>query len=62
MNLARIITEHSQNIPEATALIYKDRQISYRDLEDVTNRLSRGLMSLGVGYGERVALVCPNRC
>lgn len=60
MNLARIITEHGQNIPEAIALIYKDRQISYGDLEDVTNRLARGLMSLGVGYGERVALICPN--
>ncbi|MEQ8192696.1 MAG: long-chain fatty acid--CoA ligase [Candidatus Eremiobacterota bacterium] len=60
MNLARIITEHSQNIPEATALIYKDRHISYGELEQLTNRLARGLMSLGAGYGEKVALVCPN--
>lgn len=60
MNLARIITEHSRNIPESIALIYKDRHISYGELEEVTNRLARGLMSLSVGYGEKVALVCPN--
>ncbi|NUQ65823.1 MAG: amino acid adenylation domain-containing protein, partial [Pirellulales bacterium] len=35
--------------PEATALVYEDRRLSYRELDEGANRLARLLRRLGVG-------------
>jgi len=60
MNLAEIVVKHGIDLPEHIALIHKDRRITYRALDEMTNRLGNSLVSLGIGYGEKVALLCPN--
>jgi long-chain acyl-CoA synthetase len=57
MNLASIIDEHAS---DATALIFNNRVTTYGELRDEVARCRGGLRELGVGPGDRVALVCSN--
>ncbi|MGO9418955.1 class I adenylate-forming enzyme family protein [Roseiarcus sp.] len=46
--------------PHGTALICDDERLTYLDLEDRVSRVAGGLRALGVGKGDRVALVLGN--
>ena len=46
--------------PDSPALLFYGSRISYRDLDDLTTRLAFALRRLGVGQGDRVALMLPN--
>nr|WP_297628519.1 condensation domain-containing protein [Nocardia sp.] len=43
--------------PEATALIFEQERLSYRELSERTNRLARRLIAAGIGPESTVALV-----
>jgi long-chain acyl-CoA synthetase len=45
---------------ERPALEYRGRRISYRELGDMVARAAAGLISLGIGRGDAVALYLPN--
>lgn len=57
MNLAAIIDEHPA---ESIALIFRGRATTYGELRDQVDHLRGGLASLGVGRGDRIALLCGN--
>ena len=57
VNLARLIEGHDG---ERIALISRNRTMSYDELGDQTARVRGGLAGLGVGDGDRVAVVCGN--
>ena len=57
MNLAEIIDDHA---PESTALIWNNRATTYGELRSQVDHFRGGLASLGVGDGDRVALVLTN--
>lgn len=57
MLIGDIITYNSTQYPHKPALVDGDKQVTYRELEQQSNRLSRVLASLGVGPGQRVALI-----
>jgi len=68
MNIAYALTEQAQAQPDSTALIipvkrtkqgWKDRRYSYRELNDLTDRLAAGLASRGIAPGTRVAFMVP---
>ena len=46
--------------PESPAIFFKGCQISYADLDRLSDRFASWLVKAGVGKGERVALVLPN--
>ena len=49
------------NVPlDAEQRITDDTRISYRQAEDITNRLATGFAGLGVGKGDRVTLFTGN--
>ncbi|MDB9524396.1 amino acid adenylation domain-containing protein [Oscillatoria sp. CS-180] len=50
------IAEQAQATPDATAVIFEDVVLTYRDLEQQANQLAHYLMAKGVQPGERVAL------
>ena len=45
--------------PEAVAVVFKGRSMTYAELDEASNRLAQRLVTLGVGPGERVALLFP---
>ena len=57
VNVARLIEGHEGH---RAALISRNRTITYDELNELAARLRGGLAGLGVGDGDRVALVCGN--
>ncbi len=45
--------------PEATALTFESRSMTYRELDEATNRFAHALAGNGIGPGQRVALLLP---
>jgi len=60
VNIAAALTEQARARPDAAALILPGgRTVSYRDLDEDSGRIARGLAALGVTPGTRVALLVP---
>ena len=58
--LGVFVEEYAQSIADNCALRYHEREISYRELNELSNRLANGLATLGVGLGDVVGLHLPN--
>lgn len=56
MTLPDILRRASAVNPDAPALVFGDREVSYRDLDAESNTLARELINRGVGPGTYVAL------
>ena len=60
MNTTGFLTIATAIVPDRPAMIFEDRRISYAELEDRVNRLSNSLADLGVGAGDRIAMLQVN--
>ena len=58
--LGTYVEEYAQSIADNCALHYFEREISYRELNELSNRLANALATLGVGLGDVVGLHLPN--
>ncbi|MBC7225138.1 MAG: AMP-binding protein, partial [Anaerolineae bacterium] len=58
--LDQFVTDWANKFPDATAVIFYDRKLTYRELDDLVNRFAAGLQQLGVKKGDRVAIHLPN--
>jgi long-chain acyl-CoA synthetase len=54
------LTENAEQYGERTALLFKGRSISYRELDRLSDAFAAGLLQLDIKRGDRVALVLPN--
>ena len=61
MNLGLSLLYGAERMPDADAVIDGDTRRSHRSLQQVAASLAAGLASLGVGRGDRVAVVLKNR-
>ncbi len=52
-----VFAEHVARTPEAVAVTFEDRSLTYRELEEAANRLAHLLAARGVGPGQCVALL-----
>src|SRR5271157_4990567 len=50
----------AKKYPDKTAVIFLDRKITYRDMDDMINRYAALLIDLGVKKGDVVATMLPN--
>jgi long-chain acyl-CoA synthetase len=60
LNLGRFVREHATYHPERVAMRLGARQVSYRELDALSDRVAHHLVSLGLKRGDKVALSCPN--
>ena len=60
-NVGRWPSMHVIWRPEQVALIDGDRKLTYRALDASVGRLGQALIERGIGFGDRVALLCGNR-
>lgn len=60
MNLSDALSASAARAPERTAVVFRDRLITYRELDDEANRIAAALLHLGVEAGDRIALWLPN--
>jgi long-chain acyl-CoA synthetase len=54
------VSEFARTHPNNRALIFKGRDLSYGDLESLSDGFATALAELGVGQGDRVGLLLPN--
>ena len=58
--LTKLLDDAAAAFPSGVAISYAGRTLTYRELVDDVDRLAGGLRELGVGVGDRVAIVLPN--
>ena len=60
MNLAHLLDQTATEHPERVAFINAEQQLSYQEFQKQSMALAGGLKQLGVGKGDRVAIMLPN--
>lgn len=58
--LHALLERAAKSHPEKTALIYGDKEVTYRELDRLANQFGNALAERGIGRGDRVALLLPN--
>src|SRR3954451_1935330 len=59
-SLAGIVRTHGQDRPDAPAIEYENRTLTFGELDRRSNRLANALAALGVGARDRVAFLDMN--
>lgn len=55
-----LLTKTAETHPHHTSIVYFHREITYKELDEDSNRVAAALDALGVKKGEKVALFLPN--
>jgi long-chain acyl-CoA synthetase len=58
--LQGLLQKTAEKYPNKTAIVYFAREISYAELDLLSNQFANALTNLGVAKGDRVALFLPN--
>ncbi len=59
-NLGQLLSHSSQKYPKRVAIVFGQKKITYKALNEAANRLASGLAHLGVKKGVRVAIFLDN--
>jgi long-chain acyl-CoA synthetase len=54
------LEEAARKYPETACTIFKGARITYKEMDELTDRLAAGLADLGVKKGDRVGMLMPN--
>lgn len=60
MNFGEVLKKTAQRIPQRTAFIFKDKKMSFLEVNSCSLRLANYLKEQGINKGERVAFFLPN--
>ena len=58
--LHQLLEDAARTYPDAPCTIFKGASISYKEMDEITDRLAAGLADLGVRKGDRVGIFMPN--
>ncbi len=58
--LTHLLQESAQSFPQNVAMVFAEKNFSYRRLQEYVDALANALITLGVKKGDRVALLLPN--
>src|SRR4030042_6292539 len=57
MNLKLMLEETASEVPQQTAIVLGPRKVSYRELDETSNRIANALISLGTKKGDHVGIL-----
>jgi len=60
ISLPQMLTNAAQKFPENSATLFYGARISYKELDNLTDRFATALQGLGVRKGDRAAIFLPN--
>ena len=60
MLIRDLFEEQVARTPDASALILEEKETSWREIDSLSNRLSQGILELGIKKGDRVAGILTN--
>lgn len=58
--LGEYLEDAAREVPEKVCIIFRQRRISYRELDAAVNTIALGLIDLGLKNGDRLALCLPD--
>lgn len=58
--LHTFLENSARDFPDHTAVLFKGHRVTYRELNEATDRLAAALAALGVKKGDRVVIFMPN--
>ncbi|MDD2696538.1 MAG: AMP-binding protein, partial [Anaerolineales bacterium] len=58
--LTELLAESARKYPNSPCTIFHGARITYREMEEITDRLAAALAGLGVKKGDRVGILMPN--
>jgi long-chain acyl-CoA synthetase len=58
--LQELLMKSAREFPEKTAIVYFDKGMTYRELNNLSDKFAAALDGLGVKKGEKVAIFLPN--
>jgi carnitine-CoA ligase len=61
MNLAALVDEHAARFGDRVLAVFDDDTVTYAQVPERAGRVAAGLRDLGVGAGDRVAIMMTNR-
>jgi len=56
-NLKQMLKKTASEVPQQTAIVLGSRKVSYRELDETSNRIANALIRLGIKKGDHVALL-----
>jgi len=59
LTIVDMLRHQMHKTPDQTALVYQDVQLTYQELDDVTDRLARHIKSFGIGREDIVPILLP---
>jgi long-chain acyl-CoA synthetase len=59
MTLVKILERNAESVPDKAAVIYRNSEITYSELNDTVNKVAHALIGSGVARGDRVGLILP---
>jgi len=57
MNLKLMLEKTASEVPQQTAIVLGSRKVSYRELDETSNKIANALISLGIKKGDHVAIL-----
>ncbi|HEY5531839.1 MAG TPA: long-chain fatty acid--CoA ligase [Candidatus Anoxymicrobiaceae bacterium] len=60
MTVSASLSRSARQFPDAPALIFMGKKISFSELDALVNGFARALMGLGINKGDKVAMILPN--
>ena len=61
MSMVGYFEQHAADRPDAAAVLYEDRRISWGELNAAANQMAGYFRERGIGYGDRIAVNLENR-
>lgn len=59
-NLGELLSINAKNRPHRIAIVFGQKKISYKTLDELTSRLAAGIIQLGIKKPEKIALLLDN--
>lgn len=60
VTMSECLSKSARDYPDTTALIYFKTRLSFREFDELVNRMANALVDLGVQKGDPVSLLLPN--
>jgi len=60
MRIETYLEDSARRLPDKVALVEGERRVTYRQLDELSNRLANALQARGVGRGDRIAVFLDN--
>ncbi|MDH4268865.1 MAG: AMP-binding protein [Dehalococcoidia bacterium] len=57
MNLKLMLEKTAREVPQQTAVVLGSRKVSYRELDETSNRIANALIGLGIKKGDHIAIL-----